>query len=392
MPGSTCTDSAPFSFQLATPAQIHYTDFPSESPHLPAASVLCGDPISKLAPLFSPRMKQPPAPAFLLLLLLFLALGSGTAPAADTSQAAYDDAKALRDAGRYDEAEAAARELTQARGLAFGGADKRTIEAWKLLATIYGRQERSEDLEAQLRALVPAIEQAYGPRHRETLTYRTYLIASMIQHKAAEAVEMCRSLIPIQTRVLGPEDKITLLTRKNYADILWTLNQTEESETQYRQVIPLLKRIYGPEDRDTLMAQNSLGTCLIKLGKDPEAEKIYRSILPACVRFFGAAHVETIKARCHLAGTLLTQKRWTESEPLYREALPLSEQTFGPEGETTLRSLACYIQVLVALNKKTEAEAYCHRLIPAATRVLGPDDPVVHHTRAALDQLQADKK
>jgi hypothetical protein len=99
--------------------------------------------------------------SLLACLLLLFTLHSNTAHAAtDLDPDALNAILALRDANKLAETEEAARALTIARGQAYGGADKRTLEAWMLLTDILGAENLGADMESQLKEL------STGPRAR----------------------------------------------------------------------------------------------------------------------------------------------------------------------------------------------------------------------------------
>jgi|GEM_PF-2961873 len=122
-----------------------------------------------------------PLLAFLLITVLACS-GADTPAPVDANQKAYDAARALLRAGKYDAAE--------------------------------------KDFQAQVDELTKTL----GPEHRDTLHAREGLAAALLsKRKYADAETQMLDLLPRLTRVLGAEDAITLKMRSNFARYLLRL-------------------------------------------------------------------------------------------------------------------------------------------------------------------------
>jgi hypothetical protein len=80
----------------------------------------------------------------------------------------------------------------------------------------------------------------------------------------------------VQQRVLGHENKDTLLMRRFLAQALAAQGKCAEAETVLRELLEDLQRVLGPEHEETLWTSMFfIRTCFFAAGKYAEAETMY---------------------------------------------------------------------------------------------------------------------
>ncbi len=147
-------------------------------------------------------MKPPPAVLFLLLSFPCSCAVRTTEEAggADSSAKAFNRVVALHQAGKYAQAEGAARALVVARTKAHGAEAEETLRAQTMLAKILQNEGKNAEAEPLLRHLLPVMTRRLGARHEATLRCRSTLGQALIQqNKNKQAAAEFRSLIPLET-------------------------------------------------------------------------------------------------------------------------------------------------------------------------------------------------
>ena len=79
-----------------------------------------------------------------------------------------------------------------------------------------------------------------GAGNKKTIYCQNLLIQALTaQNKQAEVEEQCRSLLPLQIKVLGAENTDTLATRLRLAFALRHQDKWAAAEAEYRLLLPL---------------------------------------------------------------------------------------------------------------------------------------------------------
>jgi peptidyl-prolyl cis-trans isomerase SurA len=316
----------------------------------------------------------------LALALLLFSLGSGSLrAAADTSPKAAEAITALRDLGKFDEAEKAAQALVAARTKELGAEDKETLRARILLALVYSelsKEAEKPDAEAQLRELLPVVTKVFGAQQRDTLVCQSILIETLTsQGKNAAAADLCRTWLPIANQVLGATDPDTLKARRLYAKILYRLDKTEEAEQEQREVLDLCQRTFGPEAKETLRTRMVLASASSEIGTpDSEAETELRALLPLMTKVFGAEHLETQMCLYALSQNLRFQEKYAEAVKERQKWITITTHLYGPENPETLELRLEQAKDLDALGKDAAAAQERRAVLAIQERTLGAED------------------
>ena len=116
----------------------------------------------------------------------------------------------------------------------------------------------------------------------------------ILQYKDEATERTGRREIALNRRVLGPEQRYTILSIPgNLAHVLRILGKFEEAEGSNRQTLELSDRVLGPEHPYTLQILNNLGVKLEIQRKRGDAKEIYRDELERNMRKRGYDHLDT---------------------------------------------------------------------------------------------------
>lgn len=311
-----------------------------------------------------------------LLLLAFATFGTSSLhAAADTSSQAADAIAALRNVGRFDEAEKAAQALLAARTQALGAEDKETLRARIQLTQIFSDQSREAEAEAQARELLPVASKVFGEQQRDTLACQIILIDALSsQSKDAAAADLCRTCIPIETQALGADAPETLKTRRLYAKTLYRLGKDTEAEQELREVLDLCQRTFGPEAKETLLTRRTLAIAEGEQGRIEGSETELRALHPLFAKAFGADHIETQMCIYALVENLRAQEKYAEAVQARQPWLAIATRIHGPENAVLAGLRMEQAKDLDSLGKDAEAEQERRAILAIQEHTLGPAD------------------
>lgn len=103
--------------------------------------------------------------------------------------------------------------------------------------------------------------------------------------KFAEAEAECSQIINIETRVLGPDNLVTLNSRGNMAIAL--IGQGRFADAQYTDVLKLMERLLGVEHPDTLSYATKFAMALSHQNRIGEATEIARQLEERAAKVLG---------------------------------------------------------------------------------------------------------
>jgi serine/threonine protein kinase/tetratricopeptide (TPR) repeat protein len=243
------------------------------------------------------------------------------------------------------------------RGVDFTGLALRSLDENFFVPGLKVLDTKFEDqplLQARLRQTVAAVLHDLGRLQ----------LATKPQQQATEA----------RRQLLGDEDRDTLVSTNQLAQLLESQGQLTEAELLYRRSLEISRRVLGDEDRDTLALMRLLGGLLDAQSKPSEAEPILRQSLEVSRRVLGDDDQGTLVSLSRLAGCLLHADKLVEAEALYREGLEIRRRVNGEDHRETITSMMNLSQVLqYDRGKWKEAESLMRQSLEASRRVLGDD-------------------
>ncbi|MER7707765.1 tetratricopeptide repeat protein [Kitasatospora sp. NPDC097605] len=155
-----------------------------------------------------------------------------------------------------------------------------------------------------------------------------------------------------------------------------------------RSVLDEQTRILGPDDEDTLLSRRALAHCLGGAGDPEEAARLLSPLPEAYAQLLGREHAQTLHTRQFLAVNLGEAGRRAEAITVLRILLADRSRVLGGEHEDTLRTRHMLARNLALTGHREEAAALFRQLIAERDRVLGPDHPHTVRARADLAALE----
>jgi tetratricopeptide (TPR) repeat protein len=238
------------------------------------------------------------------------------------------------------------------------------------------------------RELLPDMERVRGRENFDTLTMRDN-IATLTGRcgDAAEALRLLRELLPDEERVLGRLDPGTLTTRSNIA--FWTARCGDAAEALRlsRRLLPDMERVHGRLHPSTLTTRDNIAAWTARCGNTVEALRLSRKLLPDMERVHGRLHPSTLGPRNNIATFTGERGDVAEALRLFRELLPDVERALGPDHPDTLTTRNNVAFWTAECGDTAEALRLFRKLLIDKERVLGPDHPDTLTTRHNITYL-----
>jgi len=277
----------------------------------------------------------------------------------------------------------------------FGDRDPRVAETLSLLGQIVDLRDRSLEGESLHRRAIAIFERVLGPLHRVTLTARRDLgwnlcLSSLeFGSKLKEAEEFLREIVPVQRRVLGNEDLVTLGSSARLAHVLSVQQNFAESRPLIEETVAICRRRFGPEHIATAFAEMFLGESLDREGKPADALAMFEGIYRVYLREAGEQNRYTLWADRRVAHSLVRVGRLREAEVRFRRALYGRKQLTGWSSRATFEAITGYAGLLERQGRKKEAEELLLEGLAGARRTSGEEHPFALEVWCRLANLVA---
>ncbi len=215
-----------------------------------------------------------------------------------------------------------------------------------------------------------------GPDDPVTLQSMHALAVNLYeQGRYADTEKLLGQTIEIERRVLGPEHPTTLSSMNTLANAFLADGRYGEAEALHRQVLDIRRRTLGADDPSTMGSLSNLAVCVREQKRYAEAEALDRQAVEIWRRTLGPDHPNTLKAMDNLATDLEKEDRYPEAEQLYRQSLGVERRVLGPDHPQTLRSLNNLANLLMDMGQYAKADEQLLEVRDIQRRTLGPDHP-----------------
>jgi tetratricopeptide (TPR) repeat protein len=308
----------------------------------------------------------------------------------------------LQQAGKWEEALPAAKELLELRQKVQGkdhweaveahwmvqalrAAQRQTGEVQKEYTTLPALDHEAQALEARgrYREAQPVRQKALdirrkvlGEQHPHTaFSYNSVAATLAAQGLYREADEGYRKALDIYRTVLGEEHPDTATGYNNVAGNLDKQGHHRAAEEGFKKALAIYRKVVGEEDPTTAAACNNVAMNLNAQGRYREAEEGLRKALAICRKVLGEKHAATATCCNNVAINLDAQGRFREAEELYKEAVVIYRKVLGEEHPNTAQGYNNLAGNLDDQGRYSEAEEGYKKALDLKRKVLGEDHP-----------------
>ncbi len=272
----------------------------------------------------------------------------------ETLRARLKLAEVILEQDRAAEAETRLKELLPVAVRVFGAEQREALACEAALLSASAAAGKNAQTEPDYQRLVATAQRVLGPADALTLQLRwrfsgvLYALGKSTEaaREHREALNLSQGKVPLKER--KPLDTQTAKALKTRMD-----KKYGEAGLLWQKILPMQTRLFGPEHPETLKARVELAENVEAQGWGPEAEQRLRAVLPVQQRVLGALHPDTLGTCGILAACLRAQNRPQEALPYARRAQEGFQRLFGPEHMDT----RLYQQLVDSLTRTAPKEA-----------------------------------
>ncbi len=261
-------------------------------------------------------------------------------------------AKALDDAGKYDEARLLVEPVVaEARDLAYLPLE---AEALALDGRVSGRLDDTRRAERSLRQ---GAEAALAAGH-DAVAARAFIdLVYFIGDKEAryEDARQWARYAELAIQRLGGNDELEADRLESFSIISWRQGKNDESLAALDRAIAIYKKVLGPDHVKVAHAMDGVASVYFDQGRLEDAYDLDKQALDIAERALGGNHPQLSLYLNNMGNELLSIGRYDEALKDLRRALELAEKTAGGDHPETVPPLDTMGTVLVSMGKAEEA-------------------------------------
>jgi hypothetical protein len=177
-------------------------------------------------------------------------------------------------------------------------ADVLTRHARQWHARVLSTLGRFDEAEAEWRELSETCDLLLGADHPDAIdAHENHAVTLALLDRVAEAEMEMAGVVQKWTAANGSDDIGTLQSRTSHAVYLDTLGRHTESEAAWRGLAEAKGRVLGSDHAETIAAHERLAVTLYAQGRLPEAAAEYGEVMALRVPALGDDHPDTRRAR-----------------------------------------------------------------------------------------------
>lgn len=235
---------------------------------------------------------------------------------------------------------------------------------------------------------LPEFRNSVGDHHRDTLAVRIQITKNRGEAgDIAGAIRESSVLVQDCTRLLGPDDELTLGARGNLATWRAELGDIGAAMEQYEAILADRIRVFGSNHRFTLAVRNRLAKCRGESGDISGAIADYEELIADEEILLEPNDEEALAARNNLAYLLNAAGHTVQALQQQTRVLADLEAAFGRKHRRTISSRGILSHLTARAGDINGAIAIATEVVADSAEVLGDDHPETMQSRAGLASL-----
>jgi CHAT domain-containing protein/tetratricopeptide (TPR) repeat protein len=260
------------------------------------------------------------------------------------AQTAFEQAKALLEAGRYAQGVPYAEQALALREAALGGMEPRVADCLNLLGELHGRQADLARAEPLFQRALAIREAALGKEHPAVASSLTMLgEAYWVRGLYSQAEPLFQRALTIRESALGREHPDVAISLYDLAWLYQAQGAYSRAEPLFQRALAIREAALGGRHPLTAELLNDLAELHVRQGLYSRAEPLFQRALAIREAVLGNAHPRVAESLNGLALLYLAQGLYAQAEPLAQRALTLREALLGgshPDVAQSLHKLA----------------------------------------------------
>ena len=251
-----------------------------------------------------------------------------------------------------------------------------TFDAQRGLGHILYHRGRLTEALALAEPAAEGLARILGPEDRTSLLSRTNLAQIYsAAGRTSDALALHESTLGRIEAKFGADDQFSLNSRHNYAEDLVNAGLLDRGIKMHESNLKRMEAALGRDHPNTLTCRESLATRYLDAGRIAEAMAMHQAILKVLESKLGRDHPDTLRSRGNLAADYLAAGRYAEALAMHRDVLKAMEASVGPDHPDTLVSRNNVAAALGSVGRHAEAIAMHQATLEALESKLRPDHP-----------------
>jgi tetratricopeptide (TPR) repeat protein len=243
------------------------------------------------------------------------------------------------------------------------GEPQLTASALTNLSVLYANEGHYADSVAYIRQAIEIQQKSLPADHPDLLTSEfNYATELENNHQFVEAEPILRKLIAARARVLGPENKLTLVTQNGLADDLYEQHRYSEAAALALPAAQGLTLAAGDNHPYTMAAWANYGISACLNGEGELGLTALRRVENARRMLLGAEDWHTASTQVSIGVCLVAMKRETEAEPILLHAVAGLENTRGAGFHRTQTGYQALRDLYIHTGRASEAAKWQARI------------------------------
>ncbi len=301
------------------------------------------------------------------------------------AQAAFDEAKKLKDAGSHSEARARAEHALALREAVLGGTHPDVASCLDLVGELHWRQGDLAQAAPLLQRALALREKALGDQHLDVAqTLNNLANVYSDQGLYGRAEPLYQRVLSIRETALGDTHPLVANALNNLAILYVDQGQYSRAEPLHQRALAIREAALGKSHLQVAASLNNLAILYVDQGLYGRAVPLHLRALAIREEALGNNHPEVAQTLNNLAIVYRAQGLYGQAEALYQRALAIREAVLGkghPEVAQALNNLAV---LYVAQGLYERAEPLYQRALAIREAALGGSHP---HVATALGNL-----
>ncbi|HZH75316.1 MAG TPA: CHAT domain-containing tetratricopeptide repeat protein [Archangium sp.] len=306
------------------------------------------------------------------------------------ARSAYDEAKALDDAGKYDEAMARGEHALALREAVLGGEHPEVAHCLDLLGKIYRHQGDFARAEPLIRRGLAIREAALGDTHLDvahSLNNLANLYLEQGMHAQAEPLH--QRALAIREAALGGNHLDVAQSLNNLAVLYDQQGVYGRAGPLYERALAIRESVLGGNHPFVATSLSNLAILYSEQGLYGRAEPYFKRALAIREAALGGNHPDVAGALNNLANLYVKQGLFGQSEPHYKRAIAILEAALGHTHPLVANSLNNLASAYMKQGKYGQAQQLCARALAIREAAFGRNHPDVASSLNQLADLSA---
>ncbi len=312
------------------------------------------------------------------------------------AQAAYDQAVALYEAGRYDAALTQGEQaLALAEEVLDGSGDPAVANALDLLGILHGLQgepAQAEPLHQRALAIREEILGKEDPDVAASLNNLANLYYAQASYARAEPLYL--RALAIREELLGENHPDVAASLNNLANLYYAQGKPARAEPLLQRALAIWEAALGKDDPHVAQALNNLANLSYSQGLYKRAEQLYLRALAIREAALGKDHPDVAASLNNLASLYDAQGLYARAEPLLQRARTIREAAFSKDHPSMVPTLNNLVRFHLAQHRLADALSLFTQSFSISERRLRQEGLYLSEARLThfLEQLRTDEE